>query len=107
MAEKTYIGYVRTLSVDRNEARQLKALASLLTTYEMQNAKEALPGLATDVSDFNSHLKAIQNAFLHILEINQNTEECVKIELQQLLSSKDNQIVDLQRSRRRNREHKN
>lgn len=75
---------------------QSEALASLLATYETQNAKKALPGLATDVSDFDSHLKALQNAFLHILEVNQNTEERVRTEIQQLLSSKDSQIIELQ-----------
>lgn len=75
---------------------QSEALASLLATYETQNAKEALPGLATDVSDFDSHLRALQNAFLHILEVNQNTEERVRTEVQQLLASKDSQIIELQ-----------
>ena len=76
---------------------QSEALANLLNTYEMQSARDELSGMATDISDFDSHLKAIQSAFLHILDINQNTEERVKSEVQQLLTSKDNQIIEYQK----------
>lgn len=75
---------------------QSDALKSLITAWEVQNAKAVLLNMKTDISDFDNHLKAIQSAFLHILDINANTESRVKDAFSEQLDSKDKLIISLQ-----------
>ncbi|MDE6834963.1 MAG: hypothetical protein K2J39_12075 [Ruminococcus sp.] len=79
-----------------NLGNQGTALESLLNAYEMQNAKDVLTERKTDIEDFDTHLQAISSAFLHSLEITENTTERVKAEFQRQLESKDLTISDLQ-----------
>lgn len=72
------------------------ALESLLNAYEMQTAKDTLTVRRTDIEDFDIHLQAISSAFLHSLEITENTTERVRSEFQSRLESKDSIISDLQ-----------
>lgn len=72
------------------------ALESLLNAYEMQTAKDTLTVRRTDIEDFDVHLQAISSAFLHSLEVTENTTERVRAEFQNKLESKDNTISDLQ-----------
>ncbi len=72
------------------------ALESLLNAYEMQTAKDTLAVRRTDIEDFDIHLQAISSAFLHSLEITENTTERVRAEFQSRLESKDSTISDLQ-----------
>lgn len=72
------------------------ALESLLNAYEMQTAKDKLTVRRTDIEDFDIHLQAISSAFLHSLEITENTTERVRAEFQNKLESKDRTISDLQ-----------
>ncbi len=72
------------------------ALESLLNAYEMQTAKDTLAVRRTDIDDFDIHLQAISSAFLHSLEIAENTTERVRAEFQSRLESKDRTISDLQ-----------
>lgn len=75
---------------------QNAALESLISVYEIQSAKAILTDRQTDISDYDSHLQAIQDAFLHSLEINENAEKRIRTEFQNLLSSKDETIMMLQ-----------
>ena len=75
---------------------QNAALESLISAYEIQSAKAVLTDRQTDISDYDSHLQAIQSAFLHSLEINENAEKRIRAEFQNLLSSKDEMIMMLQ-----------
>ena len=79
-----------------NLGNQGTALESLLNAYEMQNAKDVLTERRTDIEDFDTHLQAISSAFLHSLEITENTTERVRAEFQSRLESKDLTISDLQ-----------
>ncbi len=79
-----------------NLGNQGTALESLLNAYEMQNAKDVLTERKTDIEDFDTHLQAISSAFLHSLEITENTTERVRAEFQRQLESKDLTISDLQ-----------
>lgn len=72
------------------------ALESLLNAYEMQTAKDTLTVRRTDIEDFDIHLQAISSAFLHSLEITENTTERVRSEFQSRLESKESIISDLQ-----------
>ena len=72
------------------------ALDSLIATYEMQNAKSMLMDRKTEIAEFDTHIQAIQSAFLRSLELNKNAEQRVRTELNSLLSSKDETIMQLQ-----------
>ena len=75
---------------------QNSALDALISTYEMQQAKAVITERQTDVSDFDTHLQALQKSFLHSLELTENTTERVRAEFQRQLESKDSTICDLQ-----------
>ena len=75
---------------------QNAALDSLIATYEMQNAKSVLMDRKTEIADLDTHIQAIQSAFLRSLELNENAEPRVRTEFNSLLSSKDETIIQLQ-----------
>lgn len=93
-ADETVLERFRALSEEY--PNQSEALSALIKAWELQNAKAVLSGMETDITDFTTHLQAIESAFLHVLDINNNTEQRIRDEFCQLLSSKDNQIIDLQ-----------
>ena len=62
----------------------------------MQNASVVLTDRQTDITDYNSHIQALQAAFLHSLEITENTENRIRTEFQKQLDSKENTIISLQ-----------
>lgn len=78
--------------------KQAAALDSLITAYEMQQSKAILPDRQTEIEDYDTHIQALQSAFLHALEITENTEQRVRAEFQRQLESKDSTIIRLQES---------
>ena len=82
--------------ISENFDNQNAALESLIAAYEVQSAKAVLTERQTDISDYDAHLQAIQSAFLHSLEINENAERRIRAEFQSLLTSKDETIIMLQ-----------
>ena len=79
-----------------NFDNQNSALSALLNAYEVQNAKATLTDRQTDIADYDTHIQAIQSAFLRSLELNENAEKRIKTEFINLLNSKDQTIVQLQ-----------
>ena len=79
-----------------NFDNQNSALSALLNAYEVQNAKTTLKDRQTDIADYDTHIQAIQSAFLRSLELNENAEKRIKTEFINLLNSKDQTIVQLQ-----------
>lgn len=77
-------------------ANSNEALGSLITTWEMQQARAILTTREMDITDFNSHVRSLQEAFVHSLELQENTETRVRQEFQTLLTSKDEIISELQ-----------
>lgn len=77
-------------------ANSNEALGSLISTWELQQARAILTTREMDITDFNSHVRALQEAFVHSLELQENTETRVKQEVQNLLTSKDEIITELQ-----------
>ena len=59
---------------DESFPNQGAALEALLNSWETQIAKAAIPSRETDIADFDSHLQAIQRAFVHSLEVAQNAD---------------------------------
>ena len=79
-----------------NFDNQNSALSALLNAYEVQNARAVLTDRQTDIADYDTHIQAIQSAFLRSLELNENAEKRIKTEFINLLNSKDQTIVQLQ-----------
>ena len=79
-----------------NFDNQNSALSALINAYEVQNARATLIDRQTEVSDYDTHIQAIQNAFLRSLELNENAEKRIRSEFKNLLSSKDETIMQLQ-----------
>lgn len=68
---------------------------ALLNTYEMQLAKKNLSGYQISIDDFETHAQALIKSYIHSLDINVNTEERVRKDLQDELNSKDEKIAKL------------
>lgn len=75
---------------------QSVALDSLISAYEVQNARAILVDRQTDIADYDTHIQALQNAFLRSLELNENAEQRIRAEFQNMLKSKDEMIMLLQ-----------
>lgn len=75
---------------------QNAALESLIQAYEIQSATAVLTDRQADISDYSSHIQALQSAFIHSLELNENAESRIRSEFQKQLASKDMTIQDLQ-----------
>lgn len=75
---------------------QGECLATLITAYEISNAKHVLTDMKTDIADYESHIQSIQEAFLHVLEMNNNAEQRIRQDYISLLQSKDKTIAELQ-----------
>ena len=61
-----------------NFDNQNSALSALINAYEVQNARAVLTDRQTDISDYDTHIQAIQSAFLRSLEINENAEKRIE-----------------------------
>ena len=72
------------------------ALEALINLWDTQQAKGALAGRKSDVEDFDSHLQALQRAFLHSLDLAQNAEARALDNYRATLESKDQVIKGLQ-----------
>lgn len=88
--------YERFKSLASEFSNQSEALSSMVAAWEVQQAKAVITERKTEISDFGSHLQAIQAAFLHSLELNENAENRIRQEFRSMLESKDKTIVDLQ-----------
>jgi chromosome segregation ATPase len=88
--------YSRFTKLSEEFPNQSAALESLIGAWEMQNAKAVLSNMETDITDFESNLKAVQSAFLHVLELNHNAEKRIRTEFSAQLKSKDMTIIELQ-----------
>lgn len=91
--ESTYEKF-KTLSAEFDN--QGDCLSQLISAYEINNAKHVLVDMQADIADYESHIGSIQNAFLHVLELNNNAEQRIRHEFADQLSSKDKIISDLQ-----------
>lgn len=81
---------------DENGMSQAQGFAHLLQVFELDRAKTVTPGRATEIEEYEMHIKAITGAFLTSLEINNNAEIRIREEYDTALASRDKMIVDLQ-----------
>lgn len=71
-------------------------LASLIKAYEVNKAKSVLTDVRTNISDYESHINAIQDIFISMLESMQNTDIRVRNEYAVRLEADAKTITDLQ-----------
>ena len=57
---------------------QNAALESLINAYEIQSATAVLVDRQADISDYSSHIQALQSAFIHSLELNESAESRIR-----------------------------
>ena len=93
-ADETTLDKFKALSAEFES--QGDCLSQLITAYEINNAKHILTDVKADIADYESHINSIQQAFLHVLELNSNAEKRIRQEFNDLLCSKDSQIISLQ-----------
>lgn len=75
---------------------QGECLASLIKAYEVNKAKSVLSDVKTNISDYESHINAIQDIFISMLESMQNTDTRVRNEYAVRLDADAKTISDLQ-----------
>ena len=88
--------YERFRSLAADFPNQDQALSALVSAWELQQARAVITDRGTEISSLDSHLQAIQAAFLHSLELNENAEGRIRQEFRARLESKDKIIADLQ-----------
>lgn len=100
---------VRSLRITDNVYAKLKgiqeelnlthdaALSMLIKTFEIENSKNVIPDRATEISNFQTKVTEITEAFLYSLQINQDAEARIRGEVSLQLETKDNTIADLQK----------
>ena len=97
----------RTFRVSEEVAEKFKALCadfenqntalnSLISAYEVQTAKAILLDRETEIKDYETHLQALQQAFLYSLELNENAEQRIRQEFKTNINSQALTISKLQ-----------
>lgn len=93
-ADEETLDKFKTLSEEFNN--QGDCLASLIKAYEVNKAKSVLSDVKTNISDYESHINAIQDIFISMLESMQNTDTRVRNEYAVRLDADAKTISDLQ-----------
>ncbi|MDO4976127.1 MAG: hypothetical protein Q4E53_02580 [Eubacteriales bacterium] len=83
-----------------NGKNQQETLAMLISTYEMQGGKEALPDKKDEIEKFQGLINIINRMYLSALEDSQGAREIAKSLFEAQLSSKDTVILDLQKKQK-------
>ena len=78
-----------------NGMNQAEGFGHLIKILELDKAKAAAPGRATEIEEFERHIKAVTEAFLRSVEINAAAESRIKEQFAADLSRKDKTIADL------------
>lgn len=83
-------------ALSENFGNQGECLSSLIKAYEVNKAKSVLSDVKTNIADYESHINAIQDIFLSMLESMQNTDTRVRNEYAVRLDADAKTISDLQ-----------
>lgn len=73
-----------------------QTMDSLLLAYETGMSRADNPDVLTDIDNFQLHMNAITESYLHILQLKKDTEDRVRVDFANKLQSKDATIEDLQ-----------
>lgn len=75
---------------------QGQCLAALINLYETEKSKALLVERKLEIDSFQTHINRISELFLMSLQLNEDAEERVRGEVERIMASKDQTIVDLQ-----------
>lgn len=93
-APQTVFDKLKALT-DEQFPNQGAALEALVNLWEVQAAKSAIPSRETDITDFDSHVQALQRAFIHSLEVAQNADARARDAFRQKLEALEAEKTDL------------
>lgn len=94
-APKEVFDRLAALTKDNGFANQGQAMEALMNAWKIQSAKEAIPEQRTAIEDFDSHVQAIQRAYLHLADLVQGAEARAMDTFRAKLEARDAQITDL------------
>lgn len=95
-ANESTFDKLKAITEEEGFENQGAALEALISAFEIGKSKAILPNLQTDISDYESHITAIQKAFLHTLELNVNAENRIRAEFLQRIDADAKTIADYQ-----------
>lgn len=81
---------------EQSGMNQAQGFDHLMQVLELDKAKATVPTRATEIEEFERHVKALISAYLTSMEIAESTEERILEQFQSKLDSKDKIIIDLQ-----------
>lgn len=82
----------KELSAEMNMT-QKEFFDSLISTYELENAKSKITSRSKEIEEFQGHAERIISIFLNSLELNQDAEKRIEEKYQDVLQKK-NQVID-------------
>lgn len=94
LTDETFEQFKKIASDNGLTAQQ--TMDNLLLAYETGIAREETPDTRTDLDNFITHLNAIQESYLHMIQLNKDSEDRAKLEFIKKLESKDKTIQNLQ-----------
>lgn len=94
LTDETFEQFKKIASDNGLTAQQ--TMDNLLLAYETGIAREETPDTRTDLDNFITHLNAIQESYLHMIQLNKDSEDRAKLEFIKKLESKDKTILNLQ-----------
>lgn len=80
---------------EENFPNQGSALEAFMNAWEIQNAKNAVPEREADISDFDSHVQALQRAYIHSLDVAQNASARARDEFRRKLEALETEKEEL------------
>lgn len=83
---------------------QDKMLRDLMSSFELDNAKNNLGDRAKEIEEFQNHSQRVINIYLNSLELNQNSEARIKEQFSEKLLMKQDIISNLQNQLNANKE---
>ena len=75
---------------------QQDAIQLMINAYYMQEQKAALPDCKANLDEFESYTTSLLNMYTRALQAQQDTRKTVLQEMDTMLRSKDNLVIDLQ-----------
>ena len=81
---------------DDNGYTQAQGFDHLMDVLMMDEAKKAAPDRKTDIEDYELHIKALMEAFLHSVTVGEDAKELAREEFKTQLAQRDKTIRDLQ-----------
>ncbi|MDO4942142.1 MAG: hypothetical protein Q4E73_04770 [Lachnospiraceae bacterium] len=82
-----------------NFESQGQCFSTLIHLYELEQGKTILGERKMEIENFQMHINALLNMFVNSLQMNEDAEERVRAGIQDVLDTKDRNIIQLQKER--------